>query len=177
MRPEDVSTIFWAYLHLGDDEMYIMEQVALERFNKWKTLGKVYYSIDDIPYWVKDRILAHSQQSLFLRMSEIVKEINHHYGGRGSFVILDRNIYLCDKGLNKLADYFKHHEYFPDYEIDSFVDEVVSNGRVREGRTETDSDGQPGGVHGRIRGVPGVGGFGFGEGRRDGPEGSRDYRL
>ena len=40
----------------------------------------------------------------------------------------------------------------------------MANGRVREGRTETDSDGQPGGVHGRIRGLPGVGGSGFGEG-------------
>ena len=63
MRPEDVSTIFWAYLLLGDDEMYLFkiegEESNLKRMRRWVIKEKPFYSADNIPQWAKDKLVEH----------------------------------------------------------------------------------------------------------------------
>lgn len=109
MRPEDVSTIFWAYLLLGDGEMYLFkiegEEANLKRMRRWIIKDKPFYSADNIPQWAKDKLVEHWSGSYHDRMKNLVISMRMFYSVKEPFAVLDDVVYFNDSGREKLIDY------------------------------------------------------------------------
>ena len=110
---------------------YSKKDIGESRLKKWEKDGTIYYSVDDLPKWLVERLVAHSHYGLYDRMVDIVIDVNRHCSGGGKFSIVGKMTYFNAGGLEILVEYFIKRNYLLDTEVAKFIDEVSSKNTLQ----------------------------------------------
>ena len=95
-----------------------------DRMRLWNESGVKFCSENDIPLWVRERMVKYRPQSFHECLNDLIRMLNKQFGMQIKWCETNEIIYIDQSGIKKIINFLSLHGYLPEWDCKRWAEEM-----------------------------------------------------